>query len=74
MVENEMAGQCHRYNGHELGQTPGDGERQGGPAWYSPWGVTKSRTLYIYILMLSFKFLKYDEESQLSEETSLLIK
>ena len=29
---------------------------------------------YIYILMLSFQFLKYDEESQLSEETSLLIK
>ena len=25
-----MAGQHHQCNGHELGQTPGDGEGQGG--------------------------------------------
>ena len=24
------------YNRHKLGQTPGDGERQGGPSWYLP--------------------------------------
>ena len=24
-------------NGHELGQTPGDGEGQEGLAWCSPW-------------------------------------
>ena len=28
----------HRCNDHELGQTPGDGEGQGGLAWCSPWG------------------------------------
>ena len=27
-IEDEMAGWHHRFNGHELGQTPGDGERQ----------------------------------------------
>ena len=35
--ENEMAGQHHRCNEHELGQTPGDGEGQGGLACCSPW-------------------------------------
>ena len=28
--EDEMAGWHHGCNGHELRQTPGDGERQGG--------------------------------------------
>ena len=36
--EDDMAGWHHRYNGHELGQTLGDGERQGGLAFCSPWG------------------------------------
>ena len=33
-----MAGWHHRCNGHELGQTLGDGEGQGGLACCSPWG------------------------------------
>ena len=33
-----MAGWHHRLNGHELGQTPGDGEGQGSLACFSPWG------------------------------------
>ena len=33
-----MAGWHHRCNGHELGQTPGNGEGQGGLVCYSPWG------------------------------------
>ena len=33
--EDEMAGWHHRWNGHELGQTSGDGEGQGGLACYS---------------------------------------
>ena len=33
-----MAGWYHRCNGHELGQTLGDGEGQGGLAFCSPWG------------------------------------
>ena len=31
MTEDEMVGWHHRLNGHEFGQTPGDGEGQG--AW-----------------------------------------
>ena len=36
--EDEMAGWHHRCNGHELGQTLGDDEGQGGLAFCSPWG------------------------------------
>ena len=36
--EDEMAGRHPRCNGHELGQTPGDGEGQGGLTCCSPWG------------------------------------
>ena len=42
MSEDKMAGQHHRCNEHELGQTPGDGEGQGGLACYSPWGREES--------------------------------
>ena len=34
----------HRWNGHELGQTSGDGEWQGGLACCSPWGCKESDT------------------------------
>ena len=40
--EDEMAGWHHRHKGHELGQTPGDGEGQGGLACCSPWGPKQS--------------------------------
>ena len=30
--------QHHQLSGHELGQTPGDGEEQGSLAHCSPWG------------------------------------
>ena len=33
-----MAGWHHQCNGHELGQTSGDGEEQGDLACCSPWG------------------------------------
>ena len=36
--EDEMAGLRYWYNGHELGQTSGDGEGQGGLVCCSPWG------------------------------------
>ena len=35
--EDEMAGWHHRYNGHELGHTSGDGEGQGALVHCSPW-------------------------------------
>ena len=33
-----MAGWHYQRNGHELGQTSGDGEGQRAPACCSPWG------------------------------------
>ena len=33
-----MVGWHHRFNGHELRQTPGDGEGQGSLVCCSPWG------------------------------------
>ena len=38
MTEDEIVGQHHWCNGHELGQSPGDGEGQGGLTCCSPWG------------------------------------
>ena len=42
--EDEMAGWHHWCNGHELGQTSGDGEGQRGLACCSPWGRKESDT------------------------------
>ena len=39
-----MVGWHHQLNGHELEQTPGVGDGQGGLACYSPWGQKKSDT------------------------------
>ena len=44
MSENEMAVWHHRCNGHELGQTSGDGEGPGGLACWSPWGCKELDT------------------------------
>ena len=41
--EDEMARGHHRCNGHELGQTLGDGEGQGGLACCSSWGLQRVR-------------------------------
>ena len=41
--EDEMAGWHHRCNGHELGQTLGDGEGQGGLVCCSPWESQRVR-------------------------------
>ena len=43
MAEDEMVGWHHQLSGHELGQTPGDGERR--EAWcVAVHGVSKSQT------------------------------
>ena len=44
MTEDEVVGWCHLFNGHELGQTPGDVEEQEGLACCSPWGHKGSDT------------------------------
>ena len=36
MTEDEVVGCHHQLNGHELEQTLGDGEEQGGLVCYSP--------------------------------------
>ena len=42
MIEDEMAGWHHRFNGHEFEQTLGDGDRE---AWHAAvHGVTESWT------------------------------
>ena len=40
--EGEMTGWHYQCNGHELGQTSGDGEGQRGLARCSPWGHEES--------------------------------
>ena len=37
-----MVGWHHQLNGHELGSTLGDSERQGGLSCYRPWGHEES--------------------------------
>ena len=44
MTEEEMVGWHHQLNGHEVEQTPGDGEGQGGLACFSPQGCKELDT------------------------------
>ena len=46
VTEDEMVGWHHQFNGHELGQTPGDGEGQGSLACHSPWGCKELDTTW----------------------------
>ena len=39
-----MVREHHRFNGHEIEQTPGDGEGQESLACCSPWGHKESDT------------------------------
>ena len=41
-TEDEKVRCHHRLNGHELEQTPGDGEGQGSLVYCSPWGCKES--------------------------------
>ena len=41
-TEDETVGWLHRFNGHDLGQAPRDGEGQGDLACCSPWGHKES--------------------------------
>ena len=42
VTEDEMVGWHHQLDGHELEQTPGDGEGQGSLACCRPWGFKQS--------------------------------
>ena len=44
MTEDEMVEWHHQFNGHELGQTPGVGNGQGGLVFCSPWCCKESNT------------------------------
>ena len=46
VAEDEMVGWHHRFNGDELGQTPGDGERQGSLVCCSPWDLKELDTTW----------------------------
>ena len=41
-----MVGWYHRFNGYELGKTPGEGEGQESLACCSPWGCKESDTTW----------------------------
>ena len=42
IAEHQMVRLHHWFSGHELGQTAGDGEEQGGLACYGTWGHKES--------------------------------
>ena len=44
VTEYEMVGWHHWLDGHEFEQAPGDGDRQGSLACYSPWGCKELDT------------------------------
>ena len=45
-TEDEMVGWHHQLDGHDLGQTDGDGEGQGRLVCYSPWGCKELDTTW----------------------------
>ena len=69
-----MVGQPCQFNGHELGQTLGDGEGQGGLACCSPWGCKESRhdlltEQHLYKVLKKIKEYRYDFEGRESSST-----
>ena len=46
VTKDELVGWHHWFNGHELGQTPGDSEGQGSLACCSPWVWAESDTTW----------------------------
>ena len=66
MIEDEMHGWHHQFDGHEFEQAPGVGDRQGSLACYNSW-VEKSRTLLsdwteLMYFLFDFFFFKKDLE------------
>jgi len=44
MIEDEMVGWHHRFNGHEFEQASGVGDGQGSLVYCSPWGCKEWNT------------------------------
>ena len=68
--EDEIAGRHHWCNGHELGQTPGDGEGQGGLVCCSSWDHKETQlgdwtTRTVQLQRLSPRPRARDRESKL---------
>ena len=61
VTEDEMVGWHHQFNGHELGQTPADGEGQGSLECCSPW-VCKESDMTWWLNSNKIKALKQKEE------------
>ena len=57
MTKDEMVGWHHRLNGHEFGQTPGEGEGQGSLVCCTPWDHKESdKTVWLNNNRSSFFF------------------
>ena len=72
-----MAGWHHQYNEHELGQTLGDSEGQGGLVCCSPWGRKESDTteqMNNNSLLLGRKAMTNLDRILKSKDTTLLTK
>jgi len=57
-----MPGQHHGCNEHELGQTLGDGEGQGGLLCCSPWGAkswtqVETNSMLVYICLFKHTYI-----------------
>ena len=66
--EDEMAGQYHWCNEHELGQTPGDVEGQESLACCSPWSC-KELDMTVWLNNSMRKFYIYVHEETIMEST-----
>ena len=58
-TEDEMVGWHQRFSGHELGQTPGDGEGQGSLMYCSLWGCEEWDTTWLLISSAFNSLYKY---------------
>ena len=63
VTEDEMVGWHHRFNGHKLGQTPGDDEGQGSLACFCPWNHRVGYDLATERQQQSFVSIQYSSVS-----------
>ena len=68
--DDKMAGWHHQCNEHELGQTMGDGEGQGGLACCSPWSCKESNTTGLLNNNNKINWIKYSITSHLKSNSS----